>query len=171
MKTRIVNYKGYVIRSEEGEEKGLFWRNPLQKVVYDAYYPEAMFSAWGYLDKIKKPLYRFFQIVLGNKEVLKNIEEWSKSCDWGGFNANILCSPIYFKRNYRKLTAISCENSHIVEIHSYGYESEFNDCSGACSKEHTVFILSNGKKMKSNATELYNFTYEHIVKELIDSQK
>lgn len=106
MGTRVVNYKGYVIRSEEGEEKGLFWRNPLQKVGYDAYYPEAMFSAWDYLDKIKKPLYRFFQIVLGNRKVLKNIEEWSNSCDWGGFNANILCSPIYFKRNYRKLTAI-----------------------------------------------------------------
>lgn len=29
MENRVVNYKGYVISTEEGTEKGLFFRNPL----------------------------------------------------------------------------------------------------------------------------------------------
>lgn len=169
METRIVNYKGYVISTEEGKENGLFFRNPFQKVSFDAYYDESVLSAWKYLKDIKNPIRRLYEILIGNGNIVKNIEKWSKDCDWGGFNANILCFPIYFKREYRKLVAHSCEGGNIQKIASYGYESEFNMCSGECDMEKTVIHLKNGKTIRIKRKEQYHFTYEHIVKEIIDT--
>lgn len=130
----VENFKGYIISTEEGIEKGIFFRNPLQKVYFDAYEDEPILSAWEYLDRIKNPIRRIYEILIGNGKIVKNIEEWSKDMSWGGFTGNILCSPIYFKRRYRKLKAIpdgsnnNNNNNNIQEINSYGYESEFNSC-------------------------------------------
>lgn len=146
MDNRVVNYKGYIINTEEGTEKGLFFRSPIQKVRFDAYYDRPKMSAWKYLHDIKNPLRRIFEILIGNGIIVKNIKEWSKESDWGGFTGNILCCPIYFKREYRRLNAVSSGSDDIQKINSYGYESEFETCSGNCNMEKTVIKMKNGKK-------------------------
>lgn len=92
-------------------------------------------SAWEYLHDIKNPFRRLFEIIIGNENIVKNIKEWSKDADWGGFTGNILSCPIYFKREYRRLNAVSSEDDNIQEINSYGYESEFEICNGHCNME------------------------------------
>lgn len=169
MENRVVNYKGYVISTEEGKEKGLFFRNPLQKVSFDAYYDDPILSAWKYIKDIENPIRRLYEILIGNGNIVRNIKEWSENCDWGGFNANIICFPIYFKREYRKLVAHSCESDNIQKIVSYGYESEFNMCAGECDMEKTVIHLKNGKNIRIKRKEQYHFTYEHIIKKIIDT--
>ena len=168
MENRVVNYKGYVISTEEGTEKGLFFRNPLQKVSFDAYYGESKMSAWKYLHDINNPFRRVFEILIGNGNIVKNIKEWSNDVDWGGFTGNILCCPIYFKREYRRLNAVSSGSDDIQEINSYGYEGEFEICAGHCKTEKTVIRMKNGKKIRIKRGESYHFTYEHLVKEIID---
>lgn len=169
MKNRVINYKGYVISTEEGTERGIFFRNPLQKVEFDAYCDEPILSAWKYLDDIKNPIRRIYEILIGNSEVVRNVNKWSKDMNWAGFSANIICFPIYFKREYRKLRAVSGNKTNIQEIVSYGYESEFNMCGGHCDVEYTTMKLRNGKVMKFKRNEQYHFTYEHKVKEIIDT--
>lgn len=169
MKNRVINYKGYVISTEEGTEKGLFFRKPLQKVSFDAYYDEPKMSAWKYLHDIKNPFRRFFEILIGNGNIIKNIKEWSNDADWGGFTGNILCCPIYYEREYRRLNAVSSGDYNIQEINSYGYEGEFEICAGHCDMEKTVIKMKNGKKIKIKRGESYHFTYEHLVKNIIDT--
>ncbi len=171
MENRTVNYKEYVINTEEGKEKGLFFRNPLQKVGFDGYYDDSMFSAWKYKKDIKNPIRRLYEILIGNGKIVKNIDEWAENSDFGGFTGNILCFPIYFKRKYRKLVAYSCGNGNIQKIVSYGFESEFNECGGDCDIEKTDILLKNGKHIRIKRKEQYHYTYEHIIKEIIDTEK
>lgn len=169
MENRISNYKNYIIITEEGTERGIFFRSPIQKVDYDTYYEEG-FSAWSYKEEVKNPLRKIYEILIGNKNVIDNIEKWSKYGDWAGFSANILCFPIYFKREYRKLKAISNNDTdNITEINSYGYENEFNYCGGNCEIERTSVKLRSGKTIKIKRREQYNFTYTHIIKDIIDN--
>ena len=168
MTNRVINYKEYVISAEEGEENGIFFRTPLQKVFFDAYYGEPI-SAWKYLNDIKNPIRRLYEILIGNGDIVKNIQKWSANINWGGFDGHIICSPIYFKRKYRKLTAHSCTNNNISKIKSYGYEGKFNAVAGACHVEKTVIHLSNGKTIKLKRKGKYYFTYTHIVEEIIDT--
>lgn len=169
METNVINHKDYVITTTEGLEHGLFFRSPIQNVFFDGYYDNTKFSAYKYMDKIQNPFRRFYEILIGNKSVVKNINDWSNEIGWGGVCANILCFPIYFKREYRSLTAISTNaNDNIQFIKSYGYESEFNYCSGDCVREKTVMILKNKKCIKFNKKEQYHFTYSHIIKRVID---
>ena len=169
MENKVVNYKGYVISTEEGTEKGIFFRNPLQEVSFDAYYDEPKMSAWKYLHDIKNPLRRVFEILIGNGDIVKNIKEWSNDEDWGGFTGNILRCPIYFKRDYRRLNAVSSGSDDIQEINSYGYEGESEFCAGRCKMEKTVIKMKNRKKIRLKRNESYHFTYEHLIKEIIDT--
>lgn len=169
MKNRVINYKGYVIITEKGTERGIFFRNPLQKVGFDAYCDDPILSAWKYLDDINNPVRRIYEILIGNYEVVRNVKKWSKDMSWAGFSANIICFPVYFKREYRKLRAISGSKNNIQEIVSYGYESEFNMCGGHCDVEYTTIKLRNGKVMRFKRNEQYRFTYEHKIKEIIDT--
>lgn len=169
MENRITNHKEYVITTEEGTEKGLFFRSPLQKVTFDGYYDNPKFSAWKYLKDIQNPIRRMYEILIGNGNIVKHIKEWSEDIDWCGFNGNILCLPIYFKRKYRKLRAISNGDNNIQEIISYGFESPFEICAGACAIENTTVLLKNGKRIKMRRKKYYHFTYSHIVKEVIDT--
>ena len=74
MENRIVNYNGYVISTEESIEKGIFFRNPIQKVFFDAYYmDESKISAWKYLHDIKKTIRKLYEILIGNKNIIKII--------------------------------------------------------------------------------------------------
>lgn len=169
MENRVVNYKGYVISIENGTKKGLLFRNPLQEVNFDAYYDEPKVSAWKYLYDIKNPFRRFFEILIGNKNIVKNIKKWSNDVNWGGFTGNILCCPIYFQRDYRRLNAVSNGSDNIQKINSYGYESEFETVAGHCDMEKTIITMKNGKRIKIKRRKSYHFTYEYLVKEIIDS--
>lgn len=166
----VKNYKNFVIHTEEGVEKGIFFRSPIQTIDFSAWTEEKKFDAWCYLSKVKKSFFRFFEILKGNSNIVNNIEKWSENDDWAGFRANILCFPIYFERRYRKLTAKSTSNdTNIQSIKSYGYESPYNTCNGNCVVEKTIITLKNGKKIKTKTPENYNFTYRFKVEKIIDS--
>ena len=90
--------------------------------------------------------------------------------DWAGFTANVLCSPVYFEKEYRKLRAISGGKNNIQDIKSYGFESPFNMCAGACDIEFTIIKLKNGKVLRLKRTGTYHFTYRHIIKDIIDTE-
>lgn len=170
------NYKNYVIQMREGTQRGLFFRSPIQKVAYDAYYGSDSpngFCSWSFLNRLKKSLgFRLFQRLLGNSHVVDNIESWSEGMDWAGFSANILCFPIHFKREFRALTAQSQNaDDNIQSVHSWGYESEFENCSGGCAKEITLFKMRNGKTIREVKKENYCYTYSHIIENLIDGKK
>lgn len=168
MENRIVNYEAYTIITEEGTERGIFFRKPIQKVDFGVWCDNP-YSAWEYKDKIKNPVRRIYEMLLGNKKIIDNIEEWSKQDDWAGFSKNILCFPVYFKREYRKLKAISNNDTdNITEINSYGYESEFNHCSGCCVLEKTNVKLKSSKILRIKRKEHYYYTYEHVIKDVID---
>lgn len=169
MENRIINYKDYVISTEEGTEKRLFFRSPLQKIEFNTYAEDSKHSAWKYFDDIQNPIRRLYEFLIGNRDIVKNIKGWTENENWFGFHGNILCLPFYFKRDYRKLKAISTSNNNIQEIRSYGYESEFNICGGDCDIERTSIKMKNGKTIKIKRNESYYFTYEHIIKDIIDT--
>ena len=167
----VKNYKNFVIKSEEGIEKGLFFRSPIQKVDFGTW-DEDKFNAYTYLSKIKNPLFKFMEILKGNRNIVDNIEGWAEedNGDWAGFKANVLCLPIYFSRVFRRLEAISQTlDTNIQIIKSYGYESQFNKCGGSCVIEKTVFKLKNGKKIKVSKPGNFKYTYEFKIEEVIDS--
>lgn len=168
MEVDISLYNDYAIFTEEGEKKGIFFRSPIQKIDFVAYSDNAVYSAWTYLYNLKNPVRKFFEILKGNSYIIKHIEEWSNELNWGGFEANILCFPIYFKRTYRKLHAIgSNPNNDIQEITSYGYESQYEVCAGDCVKETTYVKLKGGKTKKVVTKEKYHFTYKHIIEKIL----
>ena len=169
--TKIKNYKQYVIETEEGIERGIFFRKPIQRIDFMDYYDTPFMSASEYLTKLKNPVRRIYERMIGNGNLVKNLAEWMESCDFAGCAGNILCSPIYFKRDYRKLKAYSQDcNTNIQELCSYGYESEFNLCGGACDREITHIKLRSGKKIKIKGKDKYNYTYSFMIEELIDKE-
>lgn len=169
MENEVINYKGYVISTEEDTKRGIFFRNPLQKVDFVAFDGDGRFSPYEYKVAIKNPLRRIYEILLGNGNVVKNIEQWYKSCDFAGFTANILCSPIHFKRKYRKLKAVCIGDDNIQKINVYGYEGEYNICGGCCDKEKTSLKFKTGKTMKLKRTGTYHFIYPFVIENIIDT--
>lgn len=168
-KLQLDKHNDYIITSTEGTERGLFFRSPIQNVQFDVDYYGPRLSAWDYQHKIKNPIRRFYEILIGNRKIVKNIDAWADDFNFAGFNANILCFPIYFKREYRQLSVYSCDNTtDIQSIYSHGYESEFNFCSGECVVEKTTIKLKNGKQLKFKKFEQYHFTYTHIIKRVLD---
>lgn len=170
METNVKMYKDYVIVTKKGKEKGLFFRSPIQKVSFDAYYGEAgELSAYTYADKIEKSsIRRFFETLIGNGRIVKNLNEWIKDYDFGGFDANKLCFPIYFSRQFRSLEAVSQNPETLIKkIVSYGYESEWEFVAGGCKKETTTITMKNGQKVSSKTTERFDKTYEHIIEKIL----
>lgn len=137
----------------------------------NGYYGDSKFDCYKYMKALKNPFRRVFEILLGNKRVVDHCGEWSDQIEFAGFRANILCLPVYFERECRKLTAIQVSglSTSIKSIESWGYEGEFNDVSGRCDLEKTVITLNNGKKLKFRKHGQYNFTYLHIIQEILDS--
>lgn len=168
----VTNYKDYTITTVDTTEKGIFFRSPIQAMDKDVYAENEFYSAWAYLNQLRASKFkRFYEKFLGNKKVVDNIEEWSENMDWGGCKVNILASPIYFNRKMRKLTAICTNpNCNIQKIESYGYESQWEVCSGACVIERTVITLKGGSKIHVKHRDYYHFTYEHIVKDILKTE-
>lgn len=165
-------YKHHSILTKSGEQKGIFFRSPIQKVQFDAYLyiDDPHISARIYMEKIKNPIRRFYEILIGNKVIVDNIEKWSKDIDWAGFEANVLMSPIYFTRIFRSLECNSrMRNDNIRKVVSYGYESPYNYCSGACHIEKTIIVLGDGKRIRVKRRKSYHYTYSHIVEKMIDT--
>lgn len=170
----IRRHKNFMVSTESYTQTGVFFRFPIQKVSFDGYYGGSKFDCYKYLESLKNPVRRVFEILIGNKRVVEHGNEWADEDGFAGFSANILCSPVYFKRECRKLEAVrvSCDGSlspSIESIKSWGYEGEFNGVSGRCELEKTVVTLNNGKKFKFKKTDQYHFTYYHIVQKVLNS--
>ena len=170
MKIAVKNYKNYIIHSEDGNQKGIFFRSPLQKVYFDTYNcGDYRFSAYRYSRNLTF-IRIIYEYLIGNGYIVKNIFKWIDEIEFGGFYGNILCSPIYFNRNYRKLTAHSSSDSdNIQSIKAYGYESQFNECAGKCTVERTKIRLKNGKTVRIKIRDEYHNTYSHIIEGIINS--
>lgn len=170
MENRIINYQSYIIHTQTQDKRGMFFRNFRQHIHCDMWYNAEKMN--GYLDKIKNPVRKLYEILLGNKEVVCNLGKWMNETDFCGCDIYIIHCPIYFKRHIRTLTAIDTSNKcNIAKIQSSGYESEFNYCAGHCEVERTKIKLKNGKTMRIVQKGQFHCTYEHIVKQIIDSQQ
>lgn len=170
MENCTINYKSYTIHTQTLNKRGLFFRNPRQKIYYDVWYDAK--NMGKYLDKIKNPFRRLYETLLGNKEAVRNLEKWMNELDFGGCIIYAIRCPIYFKRCTRTLTAIDTSNRYnISKIQSSGYESEFNYCAGDCEVERTKIKLKSGKTMRIVNKGKFHYTYRHIVDQIIDSQQ
>lgn len=167
MENRITNYKSYTIHTQSRYKRGVFFRNPRQKIYYNAMCDGADIS--GYLEKIKNPLRRLYEICLGNRDVMHNLGKWMNELDFAGCTIYAIRCPIYFKRKTRTLTAVDNSNKrNIAEIQSSGYESEFNYCDGDCEIERTKIKCKSGKTIRIVNKGQFHYTYAHIVEEIID---
>lgn len=171
------NIDTYTVISAKYTAHGIFFRNPIQKVCRDAYYvgfvkdDSRVMNAYRYMDAIKNPIRRFYEILLGNGDVVRNIEKWSQDIDFAAVTTKMLCSPIYFRREERSLIAIDTSGQqNISEIRSRGYESEFETCSGCCEKEWTTIKLKGlkgCKKIRRVCRGHYCYTYFTTIKDLV----
>ncbi|WP_286077437.1 hypothetical protein [Thomasclavelia cocleata] len=167
IESKLEKVGNYMVLTEEYDKHGLFFQFPIKKVNHDAdnwdYDKPITFSAYDFAKRCEKSkVYRFLQIILGNKTQVENIKSWLEEMDFGGCTLNTLVSPIIFKRRFRELTATAIEqNSPIKKIHSIGYEAQLNDCNGACEKEITTITGLSTKRLTYK--ERFHYTYKHIV--------
>ena len=167
-KRNVTVYKDYTIITEEGVQKGIFFRSPFQMAFFDAYYGDMPFDAYTYAKKIKNPIRRFYEILIGNKNIVKSIGRLLDNIDWAGFDARIVVCPIYFKRRYRRLRAYTPNKDMTVrEIKSYGYEFGFELAAGDCHIEKTKIYIRDGNVITTTKKDQYHYTYRHVVKEEI----
>ena len=169
---KLIEYKhenknGYHFITEEFEKTGIFFQPVIQPIEHTTglYDPEGYpFSAYDFADNCKKSkLYRMIQIILGNKKQVDSIEEYINDFDFAGVVLNTIVPPIYFKRTYRKLTAIAKDPAAEIEkIISVGYESPYNNCSGSCFKERTTIKTKHGTR-RLTKKESFHYTYKHVV--------
>ena len=72
----VQNYSNFIITTEEGAGYGIFFRSPIQKKHYDTYvFEKKSTSAWDYMAKIKNKLRYFYEFIIGNRNILKHINE------------------------------------------------------------------------------------------------
>ena len=103
-----IGVNGYVI-SEEGREYGLFFRSPIQGIMasyeYDLY-PRGV-NAFELLKKYDTSrLYRLYHNLLGNAKAFAKFRHEADDMEVIGRQINVLTSPIYFTRTYRRARAI-----------------------------------------------------------------
>lgn len=172
---KISFYKGFAISTSEGQQKGIFFRRPILAIsvgVYDG--NPCGVTIESFIRSVKKNKFNSFiqRSILKNGNVIDHLNEWMEDMSFAGVKINIFCSPIYFKRDFRKLSAVYVgeEDTLIDKIDSFGYESEFNNCSGKCDTEHTIIHFKSGKSIKEKRNGEYHFTYRHIIKDMIDEQ-
>ena len=143
------------ILTNEGPEKGIFFRSPIQFVYYDWYSMD-----WGE-SKYPMGIHRILNIFR-----MKKARNHAKHDNAAGFKFYEFAWPIYFSRKFRSLEYISEK----IQISSYGYEGYKNHCSGYCEKETTTFKFKFGGLVKTlikvNHKE-YNFTYKSSVEKFI----
>lgn len=164
---KIEKEEGFIITTNTGVARGLFFRLPVQTLDLE-YWIKGKRSLTRYTEVIKNPTRRIFEILIGNGSVIKNINKWEEEQDFGGVRIRTLCLPFYFKRNFRQLKAISTnKNSAIERIISYGYDDEFVYVSGECIKEKTKIIPRSGKIWNVVRKDTYQYTYRNMVKQIL----
>lgn len=151
----------------KGIEKGIFLRSPLKKISFTDDYGDSKQNVYTYAKKIKNPIRRLFETLIGNGTIVKELDTWMTDFDFAGFTGNILCSPIYFKRKFRHLYFKPISDSLIKEIISKGYENEFELCAGGCEKERTRIKFYNKKTSQFTTKGQYYYTYSHICEKLL----
>lgn len=163
----------YVIFYDEGIETGLFFRFPIRKVCYKIYTERKNDpSLIEYYQNCKDfKLFRVLNYILGNKDAVNTVldEDFFSDDELYGVDVNKIISPIYFKRNYRKLDIINMDEDQPVNyISSYGYDDEYNQIAGNCNKEITyIHTKHKRREIKLRRGKKYLYTYIHTAKELI----
>lgn len=167
-KSSIDVVNNYIVYTSEGTEYGVFFRSPIQKVMFSDMCNEDKFNCWTYINKLKSRWFRLRQKLLGNGDIVNSVKDHANSYDFAGFNANILTSIVYFKRDFREASVESFgSNTPILKIKSEGFENPYNAVSGHCEKETTIFTFWNDKKQKETRKGQYYNTYFHIVRDLL----
>lgn len=171
------NYQNYTIITEEGTESGLFFRCPIRKhcfTVLDGLMEDESynFSIYDFADKVvSSRLFRIKQYLLGNGSQVKDILKGDIFDDFEfyGLSMNIIVNPIYFNRDYRKLTMISTSEDNPIEImESFGYNDYLYDVAGDCNKETTKIKYKYKKKKEVRINRnRYKYTYTHIAREIV----
>lgn len=139
-----------VFITSEGKEKGIFFRFPIQMVMYNWYDEGVYFPTW-------------FNWILNIFRIGK-AKEFMKLDNAAGFRFYEFASPIYFSRDYRTLEYLSSD----LKISSYGY-GKYKD-SDSCLVEYTKMTFTiNGEKIvkKTVSRGKYNFCYQHKVESFI----
>ena len=169
----MANIDNYVIHVKEYIQHGVFFRSPIKKVSYsDNWYGTSHYPAFNYIKKLKNPVFRLFQHLIGNTDIVNNAEEWSKDHSFAGFKANALMSPLYFKRPCRSLDGYAqSSDDNIQEIHSFGFGMPYEDLSGGCELERTTFKLKSRHCIKERKRGSYYFTYAHVIESVIENNK
>lgn len=153
----------YQIRADRGIHKGIFFRKPIQKMQINIY-GDGSFSGrdhhiYNYIRRLKNPIFRWYQYILGNKESIRQIKMHIDEVGFYGVTINVLCSSIYFKREYRELDMICFDHPAIERIHAYGYESPFENVSGHCAKEVATIYYRDGWTSGVISYKDYDLTY------------
>lgn len=163
----------YIIFHDEGIETGLFFRFPIRKLYYKVFTEQKNDpSLIDFVQDCKdSKLFRILNYILGNKDVVKEVleEDIFTENNLYGIDIYKIISPIYFKRNYRKLDIINMDEDQPVNyISSYGYDDKYNQVAGYCNKEITyIHTKYNKKEIKLRRGKSYLYTYIHTAKELI----
>ncbi len=158
---------GYKFYQEEFQKTGIFFQSPIQKIdwrtAWDCTdnYP---FVAEDFVDRCKKSrLFRWMNIILGNKNQVEKMANWLEDWNFAAATLTTIVCPIYFKRTYRTLKAYATDSAaEIQQIHSVGYESPYNYCSGACYKESTWMVTKHTLKHFVNRKN-FHYTYKHVI--------
>lgn len=163
--------ENYYLSSDRGIHKGIFFRKPIQKVNLNVY-GDGSFSGYdhliyNYIRKLKNPLFKLYQYILGNKKAIQGIKENIDDMSFYGTSVNILCSPIYFKREYRELNLVCPNHPGIARIHAYGYESPFETVAGKCAKEVAKIYYTSGLVSEVISYQTYDLTYTHRALEFV----
>lgn len=170
----VTTHNAYTIITRNYTEYGIFFRSPIQKVYYDTYNPNQTLSAYQFANRaVKSNLFAFYQILIGNGKILKQLPDMVDMVDWAGFRANRLCFPIYFSRNCRSLRCILNDpekmENNILSISSYGFEDQWETVNGGCKVERTKIKLKSGKTIRYKREVSYHFTFAHIIEGIIST--
>jgi len=157
----------FTIKTGEKYKYGLFFRNPIQKVIYEHNtndYSHSDARKWLFWAKIMVTPYLLNFLTYAKKRDFI----WNNS-DAYGIVVNELASPIYFRKKMRYLDCtVHNLDSSILRIKSFGYVGYKNRNNGMCQKEVTKVYIRGQKPRKVVRKETFCFTYPHMIKKLIN---
>lgn len=159
--------KDFTTVTGEKYKYGVFFRNPIQKVIYEHDSDNYKYSdarKWLFWAKIMITPYLLNFLTYSKKRDFI----WRNS-DAYGIVVNEIAFPIYFRRKIRYL---DCEvhntNYSIRRIKSFGYYGYKSRNNGICQKEITKVYIRGERPRKVVRKETFYFTYPHMIKKLIN---
>jgi predicted house-cleaning noncanonical NTP pyrophosphatase (MazG superfamily) len=160
-----------VFISEQGVKRGFFYQGFLYKLAHELPWgwgaEEHYFTTW--YERAKKWVFP----LLINLDVVKAYKECERKYNTpndherlpDGLMVRIFRNPFTTTRTFRKMKAIFPQNHPIDFIESFGYEDNWEECSGHCVKEITKIHFKNGRTDKIVKYKSYHYIYEHIIQE------